>query len=207
MNSATAKHTNATRGRGRPRDAGLDAALLNTALRLLAEGRYFRLSIQEIAEEALTTKTSIYRRFRGKEELAFAALASLLSYPDESVVTGDLRTDLVWQLKQLQSRAMRFGGMLLTGVALVHDQGRSDWLRLLRSGVVQARHEQIRRVIRGAIARGEARPNADVDACVSLLAGCWQSIYLVNWPDIPDDWADRAVAVVLAYLTNFEASQ
>ncbi|MFI5267637.1 MAG: TetR/AcrR family transcriptional regulator [Chloroflexota bacterium] len=185
----------------------MDDALLHTALRLLAEGRYFGMSIQEIAEEALTTKTSVYRRFRGKEELAFAALASLLSYPEEPAISGDLRADLVWQLRQLQDRAMKYGGMLLTGVALMEDQGRSDWLRLLRSGVVRARHEQIAGVIRGAIKRGAARADADVDACVSMLAGCWQSIYLVNWPDIPEDWAERAVAVVLEYLTNFEGSQ
>jgi len=188
------------RTRGRPRDPRLDDAILHTALKLLTEGRYFSMSIEEIAEEALTTKTTVYRRFRSKEELAFSALASLLSYPEEPVLSGDLRTDLIWQLQRLQARAMQYGGMLLTGVALMEEHGHSDWLRLLRSGVVHARHEQIGNVIRGAMQRGAARPDADVSACVSLLAGCWQSVYLVNWPDIPDDWADRAVDVVLSYL-------
>lgn len=58
------------RGRGRPRRAEADAAILEAAASLLREGGYRALSLDEVARRAGTAKTSIYRRWSSKAALA-----------------------------------------------------------------------------------------------------------------------------------------
>ncbi len=191
------------RPRGRPRQRSVDTVLLQTALKLLIEGRFFGMSMEEIAEAAGTTKPTIYLRYHTKTELALAALDALPRERAPLVLAGDLRADLVALLRDFRANVLRYGGMLVTWVVLVHEQDRPEWLRFLQQGVFGARRRAFRNVILGAIERGEARPDADVDTCVSLLVGYWHASYYRHYPAIPDDnWAERAVDVLLCYLRS-----
>ena len=63
------------RAAGRPLDENVDAAILDTAWRLLLEEGYARMSIARVAEEARVGRPAIYRRYRDKSELVAAVLA------------------------------------------------------------------------------------------------------------------------------------
>lgn len=58
------------RGRGRPRRTEADAEILDAALVLLRAGGYRELSLDEVARQAGTAKSSIYRRWPSKAALA-----------------------------------------------------------------------------------------------------------------------------------------
>src|SRR3954462_8865190 len=79
----------------RRRDRERRAAILDATRQLLAEGGVQRLTVEGVAARAGVAKTTIYRRWRSKDELALAVLlelVDLLTVPD----LGDLRAELVY---------------------------------------------------------------------------------------------------------------
>ncbi len=95
---------------GRPLDASRDDALRASALELLADIGYDRLTIDKIAAHAGAGKATIYRRWSGKAELVVDALMCQKVIPspptlDPSVETSPISsirprsTTVVWTLK------------------------------------------------------------------------------------------------------------
>ena len=91
----------ARRGRGRPRDAGADRAILEAALELFVERGVEGASIEQIAKRASVGKLTVYRRWSSKEELLSQAIESAReSVPDalpgdlDAVSLADLETSL-----------------------------------------------------------------------------------------------------------------
>lgn len=66
-------------GRGRPRDAAADRAILQAALDLFIERGVEGSSIEQIAKRAGVGKPTIYRRWSTKEELIAAAMEALIA--------------------------------------------------------------------------------------------------------------------------------
>src|SRR4051812_7755586 len=85
------------RGAGRPLDENVDAAILETAWRLLLEEGYARMSIAQVAEQARVGRPAIYRRYRDKSELVAAVLADKQSRT-QPIDTGSARGDLIAHL-------------------------------------------------------------------------------------------------------------
>jgi AcrR family transcriptional regulator len=63
---------------GRPRDPHIDAAVLGATLAVLDESGYGRLTLEEVARHAGTTKPAIYRRWPSRQRLVLAALGARL---------------------------------------------------------------------------------------------------------------------------------
>lgn len=76
---------NVTRGRGRPRRAEADAAIIEAARDLLREGGYRALSLDEVGRRAGAAKTSIYRRWKSKAALAAEIVQHEVPPPDADV--------------------------------------------------------------------------------------------------------------------------
>ena len=68
-----------TRGRGRPREASTDLAILRAGLDLFIERGVEGVSIEQIAKKAGVGKPTIYRRFSTKEDLIAAAMETLVA--------------------------------------------------------------------------------------------------------------------------------
>ena len=66
-----------TRGRGRPRSAAADAAILDAALAMFADAGYGGLTVEGVAARAGVGKATIYRRYPTKAALVIAAARSL----------------------------------------------------------------------------------------------------------------------------------
>ena len=59
---------------GRPRDPAVEERILDATLRQLAEHGYARMSVDQVAAASGISKPAIYRRWKGKADLATAAL-------------------------------------------------------------------------------------------------------------------------------------
>ena len=82
------------RRRGRPRSVLAERAILAAALDLIAERGPEGLGIEQVAAKAGVGKATIYRRWRGKEDMLLDAIGSLGS--DLPVPQGrSVRADLV----------------------------------------------------------------------------------------------------------------
>src|SRR3954467_14675248 len=74
--------------RGRPRRAGVEEAALRAAVELIAERGYAGTTIDGIAQRAGLAKTTLYRRWDTKGELAVAAVGARLGEPPVAEVPG-----------------------------------------------------------------------------------------------------------------------
>ncbi|WP_409490510.1 TetR/AcrR family transcriptional regulator [Amycolatopsis sp. cmx-11-12] len=88
--------------RGRPREAGIDEAVREAVRALLTETGYQRCTIDAVAARAGVGKAAVYRRWRSKAELVFAAVIhpEELEPPED---TGSLRGDVAAVLEVIES--------------------------------------------------------------------------------------------------------
>jgi AcrR family transcriptional regulator len=107
-------------GRGRPRDAGRDLAILDATLRLLVEVGYDQLSIESVASEAGVGKPTVYRRYAGKAALVAAAVEHRAASVPPAARTGDLRQALLqtvgWLAEQIAEQEIGLLGALFAGM-------------------------------------------------------------------------------------------
>lgn len=186
----------AARKPGRPRDPAVDSAILRATLRHLASEGYSRMSVETIAAEAGVTKPTIYRRWRGKADLASAAIAGLQA--EEPPLTGGTpRQDLVLLLRNFQRGLLRPNGMAMIGTLLAEEGRTPDLIALFRERVVASRRQMVRRLLDRAKERGDLRPDADLEAAINLLIGSYYARYL-SGEAIPNDWPERMVSTVWA---------
>jgi AcrR family transcriptional regulator len=187
--------TTRSRRSGRPRSAAVDAAIIEAALRLLAAEGYARMSVDGVAAEARVSKAAIYLRYRGKADLATAALAHLREI-GQRPPTGDLRADLVAELRRLRRNAERVSAMPLVGTCLMEEQHTPELLPLFRERTLRPRRARLREMLDAARERGEIAAAADVEPAIDLFMGAYQSRYLSGEP-FPARWEEGIVATLL----------
>ena len=183
-----------TTGPGRPRDPGVDRAILKAALRQLAEDGYSRMSMDAVASEAGVTKPTVYRRWSSKADLATAALAELQG--DEALPsTGSAPADLRAILRSLQRTLFQPDGLAIIGAVMVEERHTPELITLFRERVVRPRRAMLWKALAAAEARGDLRPEADLDAAVTMLIGSFYAHYLTG-DKMPRTWARRIVDTV-----------
>ena len=159
------------RVRGRPRSGTTHRKILLATRDLLMERSFAELRIEHVAARAGVSKAAIYRRWPSKEALAQELLAELagphIAVPD----TGDTRQELLACVLN-PMRAVTdtpFGPViraLLSQIATNPTLGDP-----FRATVVQARRDEIARVIERGKARGDLRDDADPGVATELLVG------------------------------------
>lgn len=116
-------------------------------------------------------KATIYRRWGSKQELALALLGELAAPHIAISDMGDTRAELLAAINNARRAVVEtsFGPViraLLSQIAL--DPALGD---PFRASVVQDRRNQVAEVIRRGIARGDLRPDIDIDTATELLVG------------------------------------
>lgn len=167
--------------RGRPRDPELDRRILAAALDALARGGYAGLSVEAVAAAAGVGKTTIYRRYAGKDDLiaaALEALASAVELPD----TGSTRADLVGYLERLHDTVLKGPGIPAFAALLIEGRRKRRLLNRLHERLVGRRRELFRQVLRRGIERGEVHPETDVDAAADAVFGAFFARHLSGLP-------------------------
>lgn len=80
---------------GRPRDLEREKAIQLAALTLIKEVGYDRVTIDEIASRAKVSKSTVYRRWKNKQDLIAGVVKKHAKHEIPAINTGSLRGDLI----------------------------------------------------------------------------------------------------------------
>jgi AcrR family transcriptional regulator len=184
-------------GRPAPRSVRSEKAILDAARELLAEGGVRELTVEGVAARSGVAKTTIYRRWRGMNELALAVLIDMVETVVSTPDLGDTRAELV----SFVDAAVKILGSALMGrvmQGLVSDLATDPELaRAFRERVVAMRIGEVRRLIERGIERGDLRPDADIELAHELLFGPVYYRLLLSGAPLEKGLAGRVVDAVL----------
>ena len=164
---------NATIRKLDPRAERSKQAILDATRELLAEGGDVgSLTVEAVAARSGVAKTTIYRRWRDKWELALdAVMIDMLPGFSNPVDVGDTRKELITFVtsvtKMLSSRP--YGAAMQGLVSQIATE--PQLARVYREQVVEPRRAQLAPVIERGVARGDLRPDTDVRLVHELLVG------------------------------------
>jgi AcrR family transcriptional regulator len=182
-------------------------AILDAARELLAEdGGVRALTVEAVAARSGVAKTTIYRRWRDKWELALdAVMIDMLPRFDDPVDVGDTRQELITFIdpivKFLGSRP--YGPAMQALVSVIASE--PELARAYRERVVEPRREQLAPVIERGIARGDLRPDTDVQLLHEFLLGPTFYRLLLSGGSLDRRLAARLVDGILAGFTPRES--
>lgn len=155
---------------GRPRERRVDDAVLDATIGLLHARGYAGLRIDDIATEAKTAKTTIYRRWPSLVHLVVAAMERALGDRGLSS-TGHLAADLD-RLVDAGLGPFGAGGSPVLAVALDIDRQRDDGLRsIYRRRIIDPVREHAVALVTAAIHRGELGPDVHPRTVVDAVIG------------------------------------
>jgi AcrR family transcriptional regulator len=175
--------TTTRRGRGRRPAAEVRAAVLAAAGRILLRDGMRALTFDRVATEAGSSKMTLYKWWPSPGALAaeayFAQSESALDFPD----TGDLRADLIAQLRAFVRWLKDEGGEKpvseLVGAAQMDPNLAQAW----SESYALPRRELARVRLRTAQQQGQLRDDADLDIIVDQLWGaCYHRLLVLKVP-------------------------
>ena len=188
---------------GRPRSAAADAAILAATRAALVDLGWSKLTLGDVATRAGVAKTTLYRRWAGKNELVVDAVAELfdeLRLPDRGSLAADIE-GVVLQFAAILARPEAKSGLMAVIAESTHD----DALReRIRASVVD---RQKRLVLEGrarAQTRGELPPESDpttaartVDLIFDVVVGTVVHRTLVSAQPADETWAQGFTTLLL----------
>jgi len=186
----------APRRKGRPRDASADERILAAATQLILTRGFDNMTVDEVAAMARAGKATVYRRWAGKEDLAFAALEQLYSTELPLPDTGSIRSDLREAFRQgLEFGADKTGRAYLR--MAVGESLRDERIGRLYAAALEGQEAGVRAMFQRGIDRGELRPDFRMDVAVDWFAGLLV-IYAVMQRPLPSpEDADDLVDFVM----------
>jgi AcrR family transcriptional regulator len=156
-------------GNTRPRRrARSDEAILAAARELLEEDGVRSLTIEAVAQRSGVAKTTIYRRFRDRDELALAVLIEKTEQFRAPADLGDTRKELLAFVNEA-TRIILMGGVIQ---GLVSEIATNPALaETYRERIIKVRLDEVRTIIERGIERGDLRPDTDVRLFHEMLIG------------------------------------
>ncbi len=193
---------------GRPRSTAADAAILEATRASLVDRGWSKLTRGDVAARAGVAKTTLYRRWAGKNELVVDAVAVLFDereLPDRGSLAADVQ-GVVLQFAALLERPETRTALM----AVVAESTRDDSLRVrIRDSIVE---RQKRLVLEGrerAQRRGElpVEPDAGVadrtaDLIFDVIAGAVVHRMLVSAEPVDAAWASGFTTLLLLGLSG-----
>jgi len=143
--------------------------ILSVTLNLLERLGYSAVTTDLIAAEAQVSKTTIYRHWRTKQQVVVDAMRRrlfALDVPDLGSAEEEVRWILEHRLEDYRNPGtLRLVGELVGAAASDHG------LKPIFDEWVENLSRAIRQVIQRGIARGDVRPDVDIFALETLIAG------------------------------------
>jgi AcrR family transcriptional regulator len=200
MKAARLFHENRRAGPGRPRKSATGHAILKATREILGRTGVHGLTVEGVAARSGVAKTTIYRRWRSKEDLALAALLEVIQQePPPARYAGSTRTALSAYLGRLVDNLnSKLYGRVIRG--LISDLGIDRELaRGFRERVLARRVAVVRDLLQRGIERGELAPDLDLEIAVDLLLGPIYYRLLISGEPLTDAFVNRLLRAVLAY--------
>ena len=183
---------------GRPRSIESHRAILKATLELLGEVGYERMSIERIASRAKVGKSTIYRRYKGKEELAADAIENIR---EEVVIpdTGNIWTDIDALIENAARITFNPLGKQAVATIISSASSNPEFARIYAEKYLQPRKEAFAVVIERAKARKEVKFDLDADFVFDVMSG--MMLYGLIFPPTSETWEKyvrRAVEAVIS---------
>ena len=144
------------------------------------------VNVEAVAAQAGVAKTTIYRRYRDREEMIAAALTSLTSPPPPPDASS-LQPMLQWVIEQ-SFNAIE-SGIGLGGVAALLTDEDPRFAALIRALLVEHR-AALATVVEGAAAAGQLRADLDVDTMLDCIIGAYLA-ERARSGNVQHGWAQR----------------
>ncbi|KAB1144523.1 TetR/AcrR family transcriptional regulator [Streptomyces luteolifulvus] len=193
---------------GRPRSAAADAAILAATREALVELGWSKLTLGDVATRAGVAKTTLYRRWAGKNELVVDAVAELfdeLELPDRGTLAADIE-GVVLRFAAILARPEAKSGLM----AVVAESTRDEALReRIRASIVDRQKRLVHTGRARAQERGELPPETGpedaartVDLIFDIVAGAVVHRTLVSAEPADEDWVRDFTRVLLLGLSG-----
>jgi AcrR family transcriptional regulator len=180
---------------GRPRDPTIDANVLDATLAVLDESGYARLTLEEVARWAGTTKPAIYRRWATRQRLVLAALGQRLGAaraPD----TGCTLCDLDECLKLFVAAFRRMPPDVI-GPLFADCAGDRELRAAFMATLFDPPRAAVRETLERAHARGDLRDDVDLDLVLDLIGSLVHYRVLFGHARMSTREIERAVVALL----------
>ncbi|RAJ71285.1 TetR family transcriptional regulator [Streptomyces sp. Amel2xB2] len=157
-----------------------ESELYGAVLGLLREVGYDALTMDAVASRTRSSKATLYRQWGGKAELVVHALRHEKPLDLADVDTGSLRGDFHEVARRQDDCQMEEHSALMRGLTMaVHDN--ADLRKAFRELLIEPELEELRRVLRRAVERGEvSADNPAFDYVVHMLVGAFATRTLVD---------------------------
>lgn len=178
------------------RRARTERRFLDATRELLAEAGFASLTVEGVAARAGVAKTTIYRRYRSRTDLALAVLLDMVGDVSTQPYAEDTPTELV----RLVDRTVDLMGTSVMGQimkGLVSEVAADPELaQVYRARVVKHRLEEVSALVERGISRGELRAGLDPEMVTDLLLGpIYYRLFLSGSP-LDRQFAERLVATL-----------
>jgi AcrR family transcriptional regulator len=187
--------------RGRPRHPETDAKITAAAFELLRTGGPGAVNIDAVAQHCGVARTTIYRRYRTREELLATILDEIVEEPfappDQS-----LEDQLHWTLERV--RTLLEEGLGRGGMAAVLADSDPEFTEALQRRLHNALGA-LKRDIATAVEAGRLGDNVDPDAMVGAMFGSYLAEVLQHGTPRPG-WGDRTVALLLPAIAPLDGA-
>lgn len=183
--------------RGRPRKAETDDRIISATLDLVREHGPEAVNVAAVAARSGIARTTIYRRFRDREELLRTAVMPVTARggpPAEASV----HEKFTWALTRTQEVLADSIG--LGGVAALVADSDPDFSAALRASLGSAL-EPVHQQIAHDVAQGRLSADADPDIVIDLILGAYLAEVLRHGSPRPD-WLQRTSDLMATSLST-----
>lgn len=154
-------------GPGRPR-LEMGGVVLGAVIDLITESGMSAVTIDAVSARAGVSRAAIYRRWPTKHDLLVAAAETrvgVIDVPDQGAFRAELHTLLTARVQDYRApgTSRLLAGLIGTGAEV-------DPAPAVYATYTRLTTEQTRRIIERGIARGDVRPEVDVDSVTTLIA-------------------------------------
>ncbi|GAB3846770.1 hypothetical protein GCM10029963_27100 [Micromonospora andamanensis] len=180
---------------GRPRDPQIDNAVLAATLDVLDETGYSRLTLEDVARRAGTSRPAIYRRWPGRAPLVLAAIATRLdvpSPPDTGCTLCDL--DESFNVFLASYRTIRPDVLSSLYIDCAADP---DLRTRYLDTVIEPSRRAVSHTLDRAIARGDLRANTDREQVLDIVGSLVHYRALFGRRHMTDVEAQSAIETLL----------
>ena len=171
---------------GRPRSTASHQAILRATLELLAEVGFEAMSIEAVATRGRVGKTTIYRRYRSKEELVADAIESVreeIAVPD----TGNLWADIDALIEDAASNTLTPLGRQTVAMIISSAASNSGFAQIYWDKYLHPRRQSFAIVIERAQARNEVPKDLDPGLVFDTMSGIM--LYALIFPPTSESWS------------------